>query len=206
MSGRSGFARRSFVQAADVGHSPTYPLFVLCGLSIPFVGAVNDREFGVSEPAVFQRLCRALTDGGVAFVHTRHEPVFTSAEAAAVRGVSLHSGAKALILKAGDAMLLAVMPADLALNSAALRKHLGQRRLRFATKEEVKELTGLKPGSIPPFGSLFGLPTICDERLCENERINFNAGSHTDSFQIAYADYIAYERPAIAALAKSFEK
>ncbi|MCH9003436.1 MAG: hypothetical protein IIC02_12765 [Planctomycetes bacterium] len=156
----------------------------------------------MSEPAVFQRLCRALTDGGVAFVHTHHEPVFTSAEAAAVRGVSLHSGAKALILKAGDAMLLAVMPGDLALNSAALRKHLKQRRLCFATKEEVKELTGLEPGSIPPFGSLFGLPTICDERLCENERINFNAGSHSDSFQIAYADYIAYERPEIAALAK----
>ncbi len=159
----------------------------------------------MSESDVFERLRRALQGGGVDFVHTRHKPVFTSAEAAAVRGVSLHSGAKALILKSGDAMILAVMPADLVLNSAALRKHLRQRRLRFATNEEVKELTGLEPGAIPPFGSLFGLPTICDERLCENERINFNAGSHSDSFQIAYADYIAYERPEIAALAKSSE-
>jgi hypothetical protein len=33
------------------------------------------------------------------------------------------------------------------------------------TSEEVMEMTGLAPGSIPPFGSLFGLPTLCDERL-----------------------------------------
>ena len=147
-----------------------------------------------------------MADGSVAFVHTRHKPVYTSAEAADVRGVSLHSGAKALILRAVDAIFLAVMPADLALDGTALRKHLGPRRLRFATKEEVKEWTGLKLGSVPPFGSLFGLPTICDKRLCENERINFNAGSHTDSYQIACADHIVYERPEITALARSPEK
>lgn len=151
---------------------------------------------------VFQRLVAALSEADITFVHTHHKPVYTSAEAAEVRGSSLHSGAKALILKGGDDFLMAVMPADLSLDSGATRKLLGCRRLRFATKEEVLSMTGLTPGSIPPFGSLFGLPTICDERLRENEKINFNAGSHTDSIQMTYQAYVAYENPQISRLAK----
>ena len=57
------------------------------------------------------------------------------------------------------------------------------------------ELTGLEPGSIPPFGSLFGLSTLCDERLGENERINFNAGDHRISVSMLYADYLRLEGP-----------
>ncbi len=151
---------------------------------------------------VFDRLRAALNKAGVEFLHTRHEPVYTSAEAASVRGVSLHSGAKALILKVNDDFLMAVLPADLALDSHAFRKHLRSRRLRFATKEEVLRITGLTPGSIPPFGSLFDLATYCDERLADNDRINFNAGSHADSFQMTYKAYVAYESPEVIRLAK----
>ena len=72
----------------------------------------------------------------------------------------------------------------------AVRRAKGWRKLRFASREEVEELTGLAPGSIPPFGSLFGLPTLCDERLGENEVINFNAGDHSISVSMRYADYL----------------
>ena len=151
---------------------------------------------------VFKRLVGTLTDAGISFRHLHHEPVYTSPDAARVRGTPLHSGAKALLLSGGGAFRLAVMPADLALDNNALRKVLGSRRLRFATKEEVVDLTGLTPGSIPPFGSLFDLQTICDERLADNEQVVFNAGSHSDSIQMKYSDYIAFEQPQIARIAK----
>lgn len=151
---------------------------------------------------VFDRLRDALTAAGVPFKHTHHAPVYTSAEAAAIRGVPLHSGAKALIVKVGDEFLMIVLPADLSLDSAALRTLMATKRMRFATKEEVLTMTGLTPGSIPPFGSLFGLPTICDDRLAENETINFNAGSHSDSFQLTCAAYIGYENPRIGKVGK----
>lgn len=156
--------------------------------------------------SVFERVRSALERAGIEYTHTHHAPVYTSAEAAAVRGVSLHSGAKALILKGEEGFFMAVLPADMGLDSNRLRKTLGQKRLRFATKEEVFELTTLTPGSIPPFGSLFGLSTICDPRLAENERINFNAGSHSDSVQMLYADYVAFESPRIETLAKEIEE
>jgi len=58
-------------------------------------------------------------------------------------------------------------------------------------------LTALKPGSIPPFGSLFDLPTYCDSRLGDNASINFNAGMHTRSINMAYKDFLAVEKPAL---------
>lgn len=148
------------------------------------------------------RLEESLNSAGISFTQTQHRPVYTSAEAAEVRGVSLHSGAKALIVKGGENYLMVVIPADLSLDSHALRTLLGTKKLRFATKEEVFELTGLTPGSIPPFGSLFNLPTYLDERLAENERINFNAGSHSVSIQMNYADYVTFESPKISRVAK----
>lgn len=157
-------------------------------------------------PPVFERIQAELSKAGIPYTCLHHRPVYTSTEAAEVRGVPLHSGAKALILKGEDRFLMAVIPADLALDSNGVRKLLGSKRLRFATKEEVLEITGLTPGSIPPFGSLFGLPTICDERLVENERINFNAGSHSDSIQMRYADYLAFEKPRLAILGKRAEE
>ena len=104
-------------------------------------------------------------------------------------------GAEALVLKGEGDFAMFVLPADRKLDSGAVRRAKGWKKMRFATREEVLELTGLAPGSIPPFGSLFQLPTHCDERLGENEVINFNAGDHSISVSMRYADYIEVEKP-----------
>jgi Ala-tRNA(Pro) deacylase len=150
--------------------------------------------------SVFDRLHERLCGAGVAFTVLRHAPVYTSEQAAAVRGVPLASGAKALVLKGGDAFVLVVVPADRKLDSKKARTALGSRSIRFASREEVEQLTGLQPGSIPPFGSLFNLPTWCDPALGDSASINFNAGDHAISVQMTYADYVALERPALASV------
>lgn len=144
---------------------------------------------------VFERLSDKLEQAGVVFDVLRHEPVFTSEDAARVRGASLASGAKALICKADDAFVMFVLPADCKLDGKRVRKSAGIRSLRFASAEEVDQLTGLKPGSIPPFGGLFGLPTWCDVRLDGQPRINFNAGDHAISINMSLADYLLVEKP-----------
>ncbi len=152
---------------------------------------------------VFARLEQRLNDAQIPFRVLRHEPVYTSEEAARIRGVPLASGAKALVCKADDQFLMFVLPADRRLANRQVRSDHGFRKLRFATQQEVLEITGLLPGSIPPFGSLFGLPTWCDERLADQPQINFNAGDHAISISMTYADYQQVERPRIAALAES---
>ena len=145
--------------------------------------------------SVFSRVENLLKQHGVSFEVLRHQPVFTSEEAAAVRGVSLSSGAKALICKVDARFVMFVIPADRKLDSKRIRQSLGIRALRLATPDELRELTGLAPGTVPPFGSLFGLPTHCDSRLAENERINFNAGDRSISVSLRCTDYLQVEKP-----------
>lgn len=144
---------------------------------------------------VFERLVARLDAREIAYDVLRHEPVFTSEEAARVRGTSLASGAKALICKADAQFMLIVLPADKRLASKRVRKSESIRSLRFANGEEVLQLTGLRPGSIPPFGSLFDLPTWCDESLALQPTINFNAGDHAISISMRYADFVTFEQP-----------
>ena len=91
--------------------------------------------------------------------------------------------------------MLFVKPADRRLDSKQARKALVVRGVHFAMREEVKELTTLEAGSIPPFGQLFGFTTYCDEQLCVQSRINFNAGDHAISVNMASADYLTVETP-----------
>jgi Ala-tRNA(Pro) deacylase len=164
-------------------------------LAVPLQDAdVND--------TVFDRLSLHLEEKGVPFDVLRHVPVFTSEEAAQVRGTPLASGAKALVCKADERFVMFVLPADRKLASKAVRKSAGIKSLRFATREEVEQLTGLAPGSIPPFGSLFGMETWCDERLAGHEKINFNAGDHAISISLTYAEYIAAEQPTLGIYAE----
>ena len=72
-------------------------------------------------PSVFERLQAHLERAGVPFTVLRHDPVFTSEQAAAVRGTPLSSGAKALVMKAGDNFVLLVLPADRKLDSRKAR-------------------------------------------------------------------------------------
>src|SRR5262245_31310297 len=151
---------------------------------------------------VFERVSALLEAKAISFEVLRHAPVFTSEEAAAVRGTPLASGAKALICKVDEQFVMIVLPADRKLASKSVRKAAGAKSLRFASREEVEQLTGLAPGSIPPLGSLFGLPTWCDERLSDHARINFNAGDHSISLSMSYADYLAAEKPRLGVYAE----
>jgi len=152
--------------------------------------------------SVFQRVEALLRERDVTFSVLRHAPVYTSEEAARVRGTPLASGAKALVCKGDDAVVMFVIPADRKLDSKAVRQNRGWRKVRFVSREEVLQITGLEPGSIPPFGSLFGLPTLCDSRLGLNETINFNAGDHAVSVSMSYADYVRVESPQMGTFAE----
>lgn len=159
-------------------------------------------EIAIMPSSVFDRVEDLLKRQGILFQVLRHEPVYTSEEAARVRGTALASGAKALVCKGDALFVMFVVPADRKLDSHAVRRAKGWRKLRFATREEVLEITGLAPGSIPPFGSLFNLATLCDQRLGDNEVINFNAGDHGISVSMRYADYLQAERPELGQFAE----
>lgn len=131
-----------------------------------------------------------LTAEGALFREVHHEPTRTSEDSARARGEELRTGGKALLIKVDAAFRLFVLSADRKLDSTAIKQRFGAKKTRFATPEELKELTGLVPGSVPPFGRpILPFPLFVDPSVFENERIAFNAGSLTDSIVMAVDDY-----------------
>ena len=145
-------------------------------------------ENPASPDEVHARLVALLRAEAAAFELTHHDPVTTSAEAAAVRGAELRSGAKAMLVKGRTGLALAVLAGDRKVDWRLLAPLVGGKGARFATDDELREATGLSKGAVPPFGRLFGLRTIYDRSLLDVETVNFNAGTHTESISMARDD------------------
>src|ERR1700683_1157544 len=101
---------------------------------------------------LLERIRSWLTAEGVQFREVHHEPTRTSEDSARARDEELRVGGKALLIKVDETYRLFVLSADRKLDSAAIKRHFGARKTRFATPEELMDLTGLVPGSVPPFG------------------------------------------------------
>jgi prolyl-tRNA editing enzyme YbaK/EbsC (Cys-tRNA(Pro) deacylase) len=139
-----------------------------------------------------------LSSQGVTFRELHHEPTLTSEQSARARGEELRVGGKALLMKGDDDQFrLFVLPADRKIDSGALRRKLGFKRLRFATPAELDAATGLVPGSVPPFGRpILPFELYLDEAIRTNDRIAFNAGTLTDSMIVPMTDYLRVAAPA----------
>lgn len=153
---------------------------------------------------VARRIIDLLDRTGCPYDTFEHEPVRTSEEAARTRpGYGLHQGAKALVVSTKGPgneprFLMLVFPADCKLDSKKAKSALGVKDMRFATTEEVADLTGgVETGGVPPFGNLFGLQIVADPSLFENERIVFNAGDRRFSVAMTSADYRRLAEPRI---------
>ena len=143
-----------------------------------------------------------LQTEGVPFREVHHEPTRTSEDSARVRGEELCVGGKALVIKVDETYRLFVLSADRKLDSAAIKRHFGARKTRFATPEELAELTGLVPGSVPPFGTpILPFPLYTDPSVFSHERIAFNAASLTDSIVMQSGDYRRLAAPEVFSFA-----
>ena len=156
------------------------------------------------DEAIHATILHMLKAESVVYRAVRHEPTHTSEQSAAARGESIEIGGKALLIKVGEEFRLFVLSAALRLDSAAIRRHFGIKRARFATADELREMTGLVPGSVPPFGRpILPFDLFADESVLRNDRIAFNAGSLTDSIIMSVEDYVRIAKPEVFRFAVS---
>jgi prolyl-tRNA editing enzyme YbaK/EbsC (Cys-tRNA(Pro) deacylase) len=146
---------------------------------------------------VFEQIIKLLDESQTPYHLSTHEHVRTSEEAAKVRGVELRTGAKAMVLKIKDGFILCVVPGDRRIDWKKLKELLKVKEIRFATEDEAEDITGVKMGSVPPFGNILNLDTYFDKKLLENEFINFNPGSTVHSIQMQMTDLIILVNPTV---------
>lgn len=172
------------------------------------VGQEQLRELGISitgkkiGKSVFENIKNILDENKIDYKLMKHEPVLTSEDAARVRKSPLKQGAKALIMYADKKPIMIVLPANLKVEFKQFKSIYHVKDLRMATANEVKQVTNVEIGAVPPFGNLFNIPLYVDKKLGENEKIDFNAGEHTKSVEMKYKDFERLTKPIIGNFSK----
>jgi len=147
---------------------------------------------------VYSNIKDLLLTNAVTYREVTHEPTRTSEQSAKARGEDLSIGGKAILLKVGETFRLFVLSAAKKLDSQKIKVHFGEKRLRFATPKELQEMTGLVPGSVPPFGRPVTDFELClDASVTRNAKIAFNAGLLTTSIIMDMNDYLKIASPEI---------
>lgn len=150
----------------------------------------------------FELIISFLEAAGVKYRLIEHEPVFTSEQAARVRGISASMGAKSLLLKAEGGFMLAVLSGNLKLDVKKLEEFYNVKEARFAKLDEVKVVMGCEVGACYPFGNLIGVRMLVDNELAKNKEISFNPGVHNKSLIMKWEDYKAVVNPTMADISK----
>ena len=148
---------------------------------------------------VYENICALLEKSGKNFKKVEHEPTFTSEESALARNEELKIGGKAILMKIDKTEYLFVLSASKKLNTKKIKEHLKAKKTRFSTSDELKELCGLVPGSVPPFGfPILPVKLYFDRTFMDTcDKIAFNAGRLTHSIVLDLNDYIEVAQPEI---------
>jgi prolyl-tRNA editing enzyme YbaK/EbsC (Cys-tRNA(Pro) deacylase) len=151
----------------------------------------------MSKMSAFDKLKSFLDENNISYEFKEHEEVRTSEEAAKARGEDIKIGAKAMILKCDDRFVMFVLSAAKKIDSKRAKEILNVKSMRFATPEEVTQLTGCVPGGVPPFANIFGLDLLLDKTIVANEFMAFNAGERTKSLKLKTKDYLSLLKPRV---------
>lgn len=153
----------------------------------------------------FERIKQLLEKNCVEFDLFEHEAVYTSEQAAKVRGVELKTGVKAMIFKAKkkEEFFLTLLPGDKRVDAKKLKEIVGA-EVELAKPIEVLEHCGCEIGSVHPFGNLMRVERIfADKSVFENEFVEFNVGLHTVSLKMKSGDLLRIVKPEVVDYAKS---
>ncbi|MDI6720742.1 MAG: YbaK/EbsC family protein [Candidatus Aenigmarchaeota archaeon] len=150
----------------------------------------------------FGQIKKLLEKNGIEYMAREHAPVYTSEDAARIRGEELKTGVKALIFKSKNDFFLALVSGDKKIDTKKLRLMTGD-DMHLANPQDVLECTGCEIGSVHPIGNLMKVKYVyADKRIFENEFVNFNAGLHTVSIRMRSKDLKKVVNPEIADYAK----
>ena len=152
---------------------------------------------------VYLKIIKFLDERKVYYQVFEHEPVFTSEQAAEVRGTDIKQGAKALVFVADKKPIMLVISGDKKVDMKKFKQTYGIKNLAFATPDEVGKFTeGVKIGAVHPLGVIHRLPVYVDGSLGTNKEIVFNAGLHHKSIKMYYRDYYKLVKPILGNFSK----
>lgn len=151
---------------------------------------------------VLTKLREFLDGEKVKYEVLSHRQAFTAQEVAQAQHVPGKELAKVVMLRSGKEFLMAVLPAPYRVDLDRAKEAIGKPDLALATEGEFKDLfPQCEAGAMPPFGNLYRLPVYVDRSLTLDEEIVFNAGTHTQTVKMQYADFARLVQPKVCSFA-----
>jgi Ala-tRNA(Pro) deacylase len=100
--------------------------------------------------------------------------------------------------------VVAVLPATTLLDVDRASQLLGGSRLELASEAELAEhCPDCEFGALPPFGSQYGMRTIVDEHLAQDEEIVFEGNTHHEAIRMKFQDFVELEQPLLGELTRA---
>ena len=155
---------------------------------------------GIEEIAMpVNRLKEFLDTNNIKYISSFHSNAYTAQEAASSAHIPGRKIAKTVMVKIDGKMAMAVLSASDKVDFALLKEAAGARKAELAGENEFTDLfPGCHIGAIPPFGNLYDMQVIVDEKLTEQTEIVFNAGSYTELITLHYEDFNMLVKPCVA--------
>ena len=139
-----------------------------------------------------------LTNKGIEFEAMPHADTYDAQHMAQVLHVPGREVAKTVLLRtATNDFALAVLPANRDVDFKKAAEALGE-GVALATEFDISQaFPDCELGAIPPFGVQYGLQTLVDVSLAEDEQIVFEGNTHHEAFRIGFEDYCNIEVPLV---------
>ena len=140
---------------------------------------------------------------GIGFERLSHPPTYTAQDLAAAEHVPGRYVAKPVLVKADGQFVLCVVPAPNLVDLERVADVLGAESAELASEEDMQAVfADCELGAEPPFGHLFSLRTLMDTRLCEDDYLVFQAGTHNQAIRMSRNDYQRLATPDVVSLAR----
>ncbi len=151
-----------------------------------------------------------LDKNSIAYRTYHHDETFDAQHMAQSMHVSGRKVAKAVMVSFsnGKHFVVLVVPAPERVELQRVAEIVAADDVRLATEPEMLGRCGgdCELGVVPIFGSLYGLQTIVDESLANQDEFVFQSNTHTESIRMRFADYYALEHPRIATIIQQRRK
>ncbi len=125
-----------------------------------------------------------------------HGRTETATGTASALDVPEENFAKTVLLKVDGRPVIAVLQSPHHVDAVKVKNAFGAGVAELATEQDLDQyFPDCETGAIPPFGSHYGIPTIVDTALAEDEYIVFNGNNHHEAITMRFRDYQMLERP-----------
>jgi Ala-tRNA(Pro) deacylase len=139
---------------------------------------MNIQDFLCGQQVPFQRLV--------------HQPAPTSSRRANSVHTQGRNVAKTVLLKNTDGQyLVAVLPSDKKIDWSKLATTTGKNGWKLATEQQAGSVfSDCETGAWPPFGMLYGVPTLVDDSFRSDSQILVEGNHRHEDYRLSFHDYL----------------